>query len=521
MENKKGLLLIAILILSLYFPFINVQAQETELNINSYAKMDLNGQLTLNNQLSLKYSSLEPNLNLNVKSKEIVFNYTSYDLKCYELDKSNIEYLIIIKDPLKENFVNFELNIKGLTSYYQDSLLNELNPKDYDLLNDTHAIKDKQVMYYRPINIVDSFAFYNSNGIKVLHLYRSIIRDSKGLETFGKYLLKDNILTINIPQEFLDKAVYPIYIDPTFGKTDIGGTLTGGWSYRMYGTHVTTVEAGTLTDIWVYISGGDNENLVSGIYYDDEANNKPTTLLKSSDNTFVNSTTGWKIFHFTTAYDFSGSTDYWLIIVCWSGNGLYCDSGGSTVRSNYNDPMVCRDPFGTIQSSTSETLSIYGVYTSLGGAEYSRNISQTLSFTSSTSRLTEFSRSVTQSFNLIFSTNRIIELIRPISETLTFTLGSAASYGLWGYPTLTFTLSETVNKIIEVSRPIMETLTFSFNALGYLNNAFTRTVNLTFNLIEFTQGFFIYSQIATKEYVLAVALIIMAVIISLIMLYRN
>ena len=96
----------------------------------------------------------------------------------------------------------------------------------------------------RPEDIVDSIAIYGSGksgdftasgGMnymagKVGHIKRVKATDAGGNWTWCKQEVDvaSGTWTGECPQDFLDKAVYPVVIDPTIGYTSGGATADGG-----------------------------------------------------------------------------------------------------------------------------------------------------------------------------------------------------------------------------------------------------------------------------------------------------
>ncbi|GAI69821.1 unnamed protein product, partial [marine sediment metagenome] len=90
----------------------------------------------------------------------------------------------------------------------------------------------------RPLNVEGSYAVYhatkkNNQYItgKAFHIYRPVAEDTLGNKAWCSlhvdgYINPKN-LTITIPQQFLDEAIYPVTVDPDFGFTTIGGSNTG------------------------------------------------------------------------------------------------------------------------------------------------------------------------------------------------------------------------------------------------------------------------------------------------------
>lgn len=119
----------------------------------------------------------------------------------------------------RSNVLRFTIQSKGLAFYYQPPL---------NLL-DTDSV--------RPDNIVGSYAVYHASKRndfdtihyrvgKAFHIYRPHATSANGKRVWCELNIDERAreLTVTIPQEFLDQAVYPIVIDPTIGYTTVGGT---------------------------------------------------------------------------------------------------------------------------------------------------------------------------------------------------------------------------------------------------------------------------------------------------------
>jgi len=90
--------------------------------------------------------------------------------------------------------------------------------------------------YSRPDDIVGSYAVYkkddafNETG-KVMHIYRPRIEDANGDWVYGNLRYEDGMLEVATPIEFLEKAKYPVRIDPTLGYTTVGATTYNNWNF--------------------------------------------------------------------------------------------------------------------------------------------------------------------------------------------------------------------------------------------------------------------------------------------------
>ena len=139
------------------------------------------------------------------------------------------------KDPLYEEFDGFEFEFKLLKKPTTNQFLMSIETKGFAFQYQPELTEaEKKNGAYRPDNVVGSYAVFHSTkrdgakykAGKVLHIYRPYAEDAMGecvwcsmsIDVVAKTML------IEIPQDFLDSAVYPIVVDPTFGYTSIGGS---------------------------------------------------------------------------------------------------------------------------------------------------------------------------------------------------------------------------------------------------------------------------------------------------------
>ena len=106
----------------------------------------------------------------------------------------------------------------------------------------------------RPSYIIDSLAVYKQNGAKLFHIPRAWAKDANGDWTWGKLERKGNIITKVIPQEWLDKATYPIIVDTNVGYESAGGSMQYSTANDMLMSHVISGRDGNITGITWYVS---------------------------------------------------------------------------------------------------------------------------------------------------------------------------------------------------------------------------------------------------------------------------
>ena len=157
----------------------------------------------------------------------IKFPFGSDTAYFYSRD-DGFEWEVIFADKPAQNIITLPIVTQGLKFLYQP----ELSPSDTDS--------------YRPDSVVGSYAVYHSsrkNNVtkadgteehyttgKAFHIYRPKAWDAAH-DTVWCDLLIDTVageIELTIPKAWIRNATYPVVVDPTFGKTAIGGT-NGNW----------------------------------------------------------------------------------------------------------------------------------------------------------------------------------------------------------------------------------------------------------------------------------------------------
>jgi len=202
-------------------------------------------------------------------------NYQKGDIEIDFFETENaFKFDYIIKKKPQINKLIFSIQSKNVDFFYQP----ELTQKEID---------DGCL---RPENVVGSYAVYMTNpGTnwvggkeykvgKVAHIYRPHLYDSNGLEAWGNLHIENGIYEVTIPQDFLDKAVFPIKSNDTFGYESVGGSdlgLTDDRAYMFVGDHSLPGYDGTVSDINVYIRNGSGtrNHCIKGVLFDSDSGN--------------------------------------------------------------------------------------------------------------------------------------------------------------------------------------------------------------------------------------------------------
>lgn len=322
-------------------------------------------------RLSMK---MPTRLNTEIKGNKTVINYSNFDSIAYMKDEDTFEWEIVLSKKPASNIFSYDIETKGLTFYYQPELTRE-----------------EKKTAFRPDNVVGSYAVYHSskantrikaNGTreeyktgKVFHIYRPIAIDSNNTEAWGELNVDtdSNKLTLTFPQSFLDNAVYPIIIDPTFGYTSVGGSATNFDDWGAYGLssstyHYTASSGDTVTQIDAYVeSNGGTDTADLAIYT--VSSGDPNTLQGSTHQiTFsYNGGGGQWTDTGTIEEDLSDGVVYTVAIGSTSDafDAIFYDTGGVDDQSNQNSATL--GATWSEDGTDPRVMSVFATFTEGGG----------------------------------------------------------------------------------------------------------------------------------------------------------
>ena len=241
------------------------------------------------------------------------------------------EFEVVLKEKPASNKLSFAIESKGLNFFYQPPLKN-LNPDGSTWEESGHGS-----IVTRPANACGSYAVYHKtrrNNFskaggkdyftgKAFHIYRPRIEDAKGNWTWGELNIDEasGLLTVTIPQDFLDKAAYPVRhaAGLLFGYDHIGASndyWAGNQAELLYSVAGDTAPAtpaasGTLTGLYLYcnIKAGTPE--FDPALYSDLAGVPNTRLAYlNSGGTVIGASLGWV--HTSLSCAITLGTQYWL-----------------------------------------------------------------------------------------------------------------------------------------------------------------------------------------------------------------
>ena len=267
------------------------------------------------------------------------------------------------------NVLRFTLQTKGLSFHFQPPL----TPAE---------VLEGAV---RPANVVGSYAVYHSTRAgniqnrdgtprvhyrtgKAFHIYRPEAIDALGLRTWCRLNIDEaaGLLTVTVPQAFLDTATYPVVVDPTFGYTSIGGTNAGYSGIPTTGGVATPPSSGDVTSITWYGKQTTGSGALLGVaIYSDNAGAPDSKLAEDSGDTTINSTAGWWTTNIALAV--VGGTAYHLAAWVNASYRSYYDSG----LTSYYRTGVSFESWPASFGGTSEAIkkrSHYATYTASGSS---------------------------------------------------------------------------------------------------------------------------------------------------------
>jgi len=285
-----------------------------------------------------------------------------------ELEPKNIseygdlEWSMKLTDKPPINVFSLPIQSENLKFYYQPPLYEEYGFSE-PFSNSTFSVNATHVMRlingswvneaYRPENVVGSYAVYHAYKMnneyktgKAFHIYRPKVTDSAGNEVWCNLKISDGFLKIEIPQDFLDNAIYPIVIDPTFGFETKGGSGTYYWTLGyLTGSKFLCPDNGQPESITVYMRqyASDTPKIKAAIYKDD--NDYPQQLIAYTEEwTLTNGWYDWKTFNIVwIGENLTANTNYWLIRWASRDFWAYYDTAGrgiykSKIYGNFPDP---------------------------------------------------------------------------------------------------------------------------------------------------------------------------------------
>jgi len=255
-----------------------------------------------------------------------------YEVHQYEKPEAGedggFEFEWVLKEIPESNVLTTTIQSKGLDFFYQPALTQE----EIDSGSS------------RPENVIGSYAVYHSEkrdnkvgGMeyktgKAFHIYRPEAVDANGVRTWCELNIDNGNLTVTVPQGFLDTAVYPVIVDPTFGYTSLGVSDFGlgfdntNKASRTGNNNLAGVD-GTLNSIHLPSKclASDTVTIMALLSLTDGGGSGIHTGVASVERTDISNTTSYNWFTFTAASEALSNANTYL---------LSATSDGATVSAS-------------------------------------------------------------------------------------------------------------------------------------------------------------------------------------------
>ena len=227
---------------SSFFPQFKTKHWDNEVNFSVRLKSDGNSKETY----SKKDGLIEKK-----KGKRKARFYTKDSID----EDGAFEFEVELSAKPKSNVIEFTTKSKGLDFFYQPLSLEEEEKNTLHSPERAEKVKGSYAVYHKEKSgDYSRMGGKNYRAGKAFHIYRPFVVDKKGNKVWCELHIYENkeLLTITIPQDFLDTAIYPIIIDPTFGYTTNGATSGYANNNYLFGSTFTNTDNGTVSSI-VYV----------------------------------------------------------------------------------------------------------------------------------------------------------------------------------------------------------------------------------------------------------------------------
>src|SRR3990167_3079672 len=305
-----------------------------------------------------------------IRFKTPKMDFEMYDVPATETDEGSYKYIWYLNEKPATNKIEFDIETSGLDFFYQP----ELTPEEI------------AQGASRPENVVGSYAVYHStkgavndiNGKeykvgKAFHIYRPHIIDASGAETWGNLHIENGIYSVEIPQEFLDKAVYPIKSNDIFGYETQGGTGSANYDVIRASKAAPSGGDGTVSNIKCYCTWSTASSYARALIYLVSDN---SLVGDTNDDTLINSLTWWQ-FDFSSPPSVINATNYWLAMFGGESSaeklsirydtGTDGDSDQQSIAYAFPSPPSAPNPWVPSNTLINRKYSIYATYTPSGG----------------------------------------------------------------------------------------------------------------------------------------------------------
>lgn len=325
--------------------------------------------------LSAQLSNDSTEFSVKAWGEECLFKVTGLtpkQTKFYKRTDGGLEWEIILNNKPDSQVLTYPIETKGLKFNKQElHLLEEhcpLNEIEDSVINSYavyHATKRNNVTR------LDGTQEHYMAG-KAFHIYRPKAWDTNGDTVWCDMNIKAGTISIILPSDFREYAVYPVVIDPNIGISTLGGTNYTPTDFRhqiMWDNSYTTTNGGDMDDAFVGHLMNGNPHTARVYAWELGADCANTTIHFTSDAiSLTSATSAWA--SVSAGGSFAAATEY--IVSCageGSGAGVFrwrFDANGVSRFIDDVDFTAPSDLTGCEEDMTDVDISVYISYTEAG-----------------------------------------------------------------------------------------------------------------------------------------------------------
>lgn len=352
-------------------PYLKLDKWEGEVTLKVAIPQGKKGKKTLDKN-KLNWSNNEYEVSFYPKEPEtFVEEIGDRNFTVTTNDMGGVEFDLVLKKKPQTNIFEFPIETQGLDFYYQPPL----HPQ-HPTWSDENG--DGKPDTFQPENVVGSFSVYHKTKKdhilgetdyktgKAFHIYRPKVIDAARNEIWGILNMDEmnKILTVTIDNAWLESAIYPVTIDPTFGYTTGGVSFSCG-ANNIQGSNFTGA-SGTLDMIsaWAYDDSTSHPKFKPAMYLHSDS----SFVAEGAEITGTLSTFHWYN-HTVSGSPSISAVEY--VLVGWGSGPFACGpnyDAGVTNQGHTQSLTYGTWPNPANFSHNNNKYSIYATYTAGGGA---------------------------------------------------------------------------------------------------------------------------------------------------------
>ena len=329
-------------------------------------------------QIKLQRWTNETNFSVRLKDTEyekaqittdkdkIIWDKDNIKIDFYDFQEGEGGYKMVwyLKSKPLTNKIEFTIQSKGLDFFYQPELTPEEIAKG--------AVRPPEVeggyaIYHQTKGVMNDINGKDYKTGQAFFIYKSRLTDAEGKQEWAilNIDIEKGSFTEEIPQDFLNKAVYPIRGNTNWGYETIGGTTeSGDFGNEVFGSVFTApADMGTVQSISIYAGTGDFSSGLKGLLILDSSLNIITNGITAAMNPVASA---WNVATYGTEPSPTPSTAYIIGEITnagmyWRYNAGDTNQGVNDTSNNYTSPANL-----VSVTRTTNKYSIYATYTPSG-----------------------------------------------------------------------------------------------------------------------------------------------------------